>query len=97
MKLAEKVITEYDDGTTKLGVLTQSAYNKVKALDSKFIGTEDYMGLAYFWSVEYKAYLRDASPVERQQVHKEFLDKGLGVHDDSDAHQEIVSKITGMK
>jgi hypothetical protein len=103
MKLTEKILNEYDfdkyedDDLTKLGILTSKAYAKVNDIDKKFVGTPDYMGLAYFWGQAYKHYLRDTSAVKRQQVHKEFLANKLDLTGESDKHQEIVTRVTGKK
>lgn len=72
---------------------TQTAYDKVHLLDVEFIGTPDYMGLAYFWNHKYRHSLRDASAMVRCRVHAEFLKYGLAPDGDSKAHNGIVNKI----
>ena len=50
------------------------------------------MGVAFFWSIEYKWWLRDASPKVRRKVHQAFRKAKLKVDDDSDEHREILVK-----
>ncbi len=42
-------------------------------LDTKFIGTENYMGFAYFWDHGLKWYLRPATAWQRVKVHGLFV------------------------
>ncbi len=65
---------------------------KLLALDDSLVGTKDYLGYTYFWSTEYKHYLRDATNVERKKVHKAFLKAGLDVSGESDKHLAIVQR-----
>lgn len=103
MKLAEKMVKlldvsnvelhEEDVDSTKLGILSNKAYEKVHKLDKDFVGTPDYMGLAYFWNHAYRHYLRDCTPLERQKVHQAFLDQKLDLQAESDKHEEIIKKL----
>jgi len=70
---------------------------KLLALDNSLVGTKDYLGYTYFWSTEYKHYLRDATNIERKRVHKEFLKLGLDVGGESDKHFEIVKRFVSSK
>ncbi len=70
---------------------------KLNDLDTSLIGTEDYMGYAYFWDMEYKHYLRNATFAERQKVHKAFLKAGLNVSDASSEHMFIVQRFLKEK
>lgn len=60
-----------------LNTISYDAFSKIYSLDKKFIGTKDYMGLAFFWGYEYKHYLRDASTSQRRRIHNKGLDKNL--------------------
>ena len=53
------------------------AYSKILELDSSFIGTTDYMGIAYFWDHEVKHTMRDVSPKFRKTVHDTAIEWGL--------------------
>lgn len=64
-------------------------------LDQQLTGTEDYMGMAYFWNYEYRHYLRDATHSQRRRIHKLLLAEGLEVDGESKRHLEIILKITG--
>jgi len=56
-----------------LNTISNAAFSKMYELDKQFIGTENYMGLAYYWNYEYRHYLRDAKPYIRMKVHNSFL------------------------
>jgi hypothetical protein len=73
-------------------VATDKAREAVMWLDSGFVGTPDYMGLAWFWHYEYRHSLRDATPARRRRVHAAFLGAGLPVDGYSPEHEEIVRK-----
>lgn len=72
--------------------LTSKAKDKLIALDEKFIGKDDYMGVAYFWNEEYKWWLRDATAKVRRQVHAAFVKAKLKPNDYSPEHRAIVAK-----
>lgn len=78
-----------------LGDLTSKARNGLWELDDKYVDTDDYMGIAYFWNIEYKWELRDASPKLRRKVHAAFRKAKLKVDDESEEHAAIVAKIFG--
>jgi hypothetical protein len=48
-------------------------FNQLNKLDKSFVGTNDYMGLAYFWDHEVKWWLREATAYQRVKVHKLFI------------------------
>tara|TARA_R100000654_G_scaffold39856_1_gene65705 strand:+ start:461 stop:742 length:282 start_codon:yes stop_codon:yes gene_type:complete len=60
-----------------LGEITMGARVKVLRLDKKFIGTEHYMGVAYFWGHEYKHTMRDLSYAKRRKIHNLGLDRDI--------------------
>ena len=61
-------------------------------LDQTFVGTADYMGLAYFWAYGYRHYLRDATPLQRQKVHHSFLKANLELDGESESHLKIIQR-----
>ena len=63
-----------------LNVVTFDAFCKLDALDETFIGTPDYMGVAYFWGHGVKHYLREASQAQRRRIHKKWLEQGNGAN-----------------
>ena len=71
---------------------TGKAIEAVLWLDAGFIGTPDYMGLAWFWNYEYRHTMRDASEAVRRRVHAAMLKAGLPVDGHSDEHAAIVNK-----
>ena len=65
-------------------------------LDQSFVGSKDYLGLAYFWTHEFKHYLRDATIAQRKRIHNAWLDNDLSFEaniDDTSEHWEIISKV----
>jgi hypothetical protein len=72
---------------------TQAAFNAVNDLDKSFIGTENYMGVAYFWHYDFRHFLRDATALQRKRVHDTFLKTGLSVDGYTAEHRTIVEKI----
>jgi hypothetical protein len=64
-------------------------------LDKSFIGTPDYMGIAYFWNYEYRHYLRDATRYRRRLVHKKLVEAGLDLVGYTPAHTAIVVRFAG--
>ena len=60
-----------------LNTTTIEATDKLFELDRSFIGTPNYMGLAYFWHMEYKHLLRDATISQRRRIHNKALELGI--------------------
>lgn len=80
-----------------LNTITLKAYTALYEIDQTFIGTENYMGIAYFWHYAFRHYLRDASDYERIIVHKAFLAHNLSVSDETQLHWQIVKDIIKIK
>ncbi len=92
IKDSEKKETEVTGALINLLGMSQESWIKLDALDSSFIGTKDYMGITFFWSYEYRHYLRDVPYAVRKMIHNEFLDNNLNVSEDSDKHLAILEK-----
>ena len=73
--------------------LSPAAYDRLNTLDTTFIGTPDYMGLAFFWNYKYRHSLRDADTESRRIVHEMFLDARLAPNGDSIVHDAIVNRV----
>ena len=73
---------------------SQVGFNRLLNLDDSFIGTPDYMGLAYFWHYDYRHYLRDASAYQRVRIHKMFLKLKLPVASASPQHLFVIRHVT---
>ena len=63
--------------TLNLNTASLKAIYKILDIDSKFVGTEDYLGLAYFWGHEYKHTMRDLSYAKRRKIHNLGLDRDI--------------------
>ncbi len=72
--------------------VTGQAFDYLNALDKTFIGTNSYMGFAYFWGQDYKHTLRDANNTQRQKVHNAMVKAGLELTEASPEHEAIVRK-----
>jgi hypothetical protein len=81
---------------TNINSLTLKAFSDIYELDKKYIGTADYIGLAYFWNYQYRHYLRDTSNSKRKKVHNAFLKEGLDIQGQSDRHLKIIQHITKL-
>ena len=83
-----------------INALTNDAIDGLHALDRSFIGTKNYMGVAWFWGNAYKHYLRgDIKPISfrtRRRVHNAMLKAGLDVAGESEQHLAIVIRHCGI-
>jgi len=79
-----------------LNTISNAAFTKMYELDKQFVGTENYMGLAYYWNYEYRHYLRDAKPYIRMKVHNSFLLENLPIADATEKHFQIIKKHTKL-
>ena len=73
--------------------MTITATKGLFALDKTFVGTDDYIGLAYFWSAQYKFWLREASLAKRRRVHHKLLKAGLQLDGHGPEHSKIISNV----
>ena len=73
--------------------ISGEAYQLIHTLDRTFIGTADYMGLAYFWAYEYRYPMRDCTIDERRRVHHGFMEAGLALDGESEAHERIIDLV----
>ena len=65
------------DFTLNLNTATPQAIAEIMEMDNKFIGTMNYLGLAYFWGHEYKHSLRDATISQRKRIHRKGLERNV--------------------
>ena len=72
--------------------VTFEAFEGISKLDKTFVGTEKYLGLAYFWAMEYKHYLRDCIMAKRRKIHKKWLQAGLDLTGISKHHLNIIEQ-----
>ena len=73
--------------------MTVDAFNGIFKLDKTFVGSENYLGLAYFWAHEYRHYLRDCTMAKRRKVHKKWLQAGLDLTGISENHLSIIKHV----
>lgn len=73
-----------------LETATHEAYSAIAAIDRKFIGTKNYMGVAWFHSHCYRFLMRDISVAKRKFIHKKLMEAGVT---DFSTHSDIISNI----
>ena len=59
-----------------MNTASPTARQALYALDKTYVGTEDYLGLAYYWDHEVKHWMRDASTAKRKKIHELLLKAG---------------------
>jgi len=91
-RTASTVRTAQGVGTLDFINLTSKAKEALIKLDEKYIGTDNYMGIAYFWNYDYKWWLRDAKAKVRRQVHTAFRKAGLKPDDETPEHRKVIEK-----
>lgn len=77
--------------------VTFNALATLSLADRKLVNTDDYVGLAWFWSFsnpQNKVY-STASTSNRRKIHHAFRSQGLDVDGDSGIHRMIVHRILG--
>ena len=75
---ATEIITSLDT----MGMLNE--------MDQKFIGSKNYMGLAYFWAYDYRHTLRDCNVASRVAVHAAWLANELALDGVSAKHETVM-------
>lgn len=70
--------------------LEPRAWTVLQQLDESWVGTPNYMGIAWFWHIEYKHQMRDSSPLVRRRVHTALVAAGLSPKEISPEHDVIV-------
>ncbi len=88
------IIREKKRFAININKMTAEATQALYDLDNSFVGTENYMGLTYFWAYEYRHYLREASMPIRRKIHNTFLKLGMDVGGESLKHAQIISAAT---
>jgi hypothetical protein len=74
--------------------ITTKAFCDIYDLDTKYVGTKNYLGLAFFWNREYRHYMRDISSAKRKKIHNLFIQNNLDIAGNSNKHFEIIKKVT---
>lgn len=64
--------------------------SQVLLIDDGNIGTEHYIGLAYFWHYEYRHTMRDQSQYRCKLIHDKILKAGFDL---SDSNEQIFAII----
>ena len=77
--------------------LTFDATMELLNLDKSFVGTPNYMGLAYFWGHEYKHTLRDISIAKRRKIHNVGLKKEIDFIKPNKKAWYLIAEVLGTK
>ena len=65
--------------TINLKTVSQEAFDHIWNLDRDFIGTDNYLGVAYFWHHAFRYHMREATISQRRRVHKKLIEAGVPV------------------
>ena len=79
--------------TINLNALPHEALSAIFFADMQLVGTKGYIGVGFFWNLEYKFYLRDASVAQRRKVHHAFLKAGRDLAGESPEHLAIINRV----
>tara|TARA_R110001592_G_scaffold195707_1_gene443379 strand:- start:43 stop:336 length:294 start_codon:yes stop_codon:yes gene_type:complete len=80
-----------------LETITFEAFCELQALDKTFVGTPNYMGVAYFWgSNGCKHYLREVSVAKARKIHTKWLELGLDLTGETLEHYRVIGEVTGL-
>jgi len=79
-----------------INAISWGASSEIYKLDKRFIGTEDYMGVAYFWSHEYKHFLRDFTVSQRRRIHKKALKLKVDFTEVGAKQWELIGEVLKM-
>ena len=60
-----------------LDTATLRAFSTIYVIDKGFIGTVDYLGLAWFHNYAYRHWMRDISIAKRKQIHQALMKYGI--------------------
>ena len=71
-------------------ITNQEVFNRLMEMDIAYVGTKNYMGLAYFWNCEYKHTLRDCNVQSRVAVHAAWLANGMDLSGVSKKHETVM-------
>jgi len=69
--------------------LTDAAWVAIRELDLTFIGTKNYMGIAYFWGQHWKYVLREETAKTRKLIHDALLESGLDFVEDGEKPEYV--------
>jgi hypothetical protein len=59
-----------------MNTASPTATQDLYALDRTYVGTENYLGLSYYWDHEVKHWMRDTSIAKRKKIHELLLKAG---------------------
>ena len=77
--------------------IPQGAFMKILEVDKDFVGTENYMGFAFFWAYEYRHYMRSQRPHTLRKIHNAFLSNKMGLSGQSEKHFDIIKRTVNHK
>ena len=80
-----------------MNTISFKAFCGLQELDKSFIGSPEYLGIAYFWgSNGCKHYLREASVAQRRRVHDLWIKAGLDLTEETLEHYKIIQQVTKL-
>jgi hypothetical protein len=70
--------------------LTQDTFKVLREIDQRNVGTEDYMGIFWFWDDEYHRALKDVPCRVRAAAHDALVTAGLTPNGFSPEHTALI-------
>ena len=80
-----------------LETASHKAYCTISDIDRGFLGTKDYLGLAWFHAHEYRHYMRDITLAKRKRIHNALIKAELDLDGISPEHETIILNIIEVK
>ncbi len=68
------------------------AYKAIKKIDESFIGSDNYMGVAWFHNYEYRHDMRGLSIAKRKKIHDAMVKAGLDLSGIGQKHNTIMAQ-----
>jgi len=75
-----------------LETVSFEAYKAIKELDESFIGSDNYMGVAWFHNQAYRHDMRPLTPAKRKKIHDAMLKAELELCAISPKHNTIITQ-----
>ena len=83
----------YNSYKINMETITLDAYSAINEVDKKFIGTDNYIGIAWFHAYKYRHDMRDITIAKRKKIHQHMMKAGIkDFGAESKAIEDILTK-----
>jgi len=83
--------------TINLETVSPSVYTTIHEMDRANIGTDDYIGLAWYHNYHYRHTMRDISIAKRKRIHTKLMERGLALDGKSRTHSVLIASVTPLQ